>query len=197
VIPASFLHQTCVEQLLAQSQQLAFAQLTEADAEAIASMAQYQEWPDGALLSDFGDPLAHAPCFLLLEGNVSVQVPLPDGRAPMVVNVETPGCVFGTDALYIPTQRYARYVADGDVACALFTASSIDNLAKQQPRLAYQLTLVTSAVVYRNFRVNLKRLALEAAMQLTEKEQFEGELKAAQYRARVALAFDPAAPRES
>ena len=43
VIPTSFLHQTCVEQLLAQSQQLAFAQLTEADAQAITSMAQYQE----------------------------------------------------------------------------------------------------------------------------------------------------------
>lgn len=186
-----FLQQICAEHLLAQSQTLTFAQLTEADAQAIANMAQYQEWPDGALLSDFGDSLAHAPCFLLLEGNVSVQIPLPDGRAPIVANVEVPGCVFGTDALYLPTKRYARYAANGDVACALFTANSIDSLAQRRPDLAYKLMVMMSAVVYRNFRVNVKRLAIDAALQLNEKEQFEGELKAAQHRAKVALAIDP------
>jgi CRP-like cAMP-binding protein len=185
------LQQTCAEHLLAQSQQLAFAQLTEADAKAIATIAQYQEWPDGALLSDFGEPLAHAPCFLLLEGNVAVHIPLPDGRAPLVANVETPGCVFGTDALYVPTKRYARYVADGDVSCALFTTASIDQLAQRRPDLTYKLMVIMSAVMFRNFRVNVKRLALDAAMQLNEKEQFEGELKAAQHRAKVALAIDP------
>ena len=191
VIPTSFLHQTCVEQLLAQSQQLAFAQLTEADAQAITSTAQYQKWPDGAQLSDFGDPLAHAPCFLLLEGNVAVLIPLPDGRAPFVADVEVPGCVFGTDALFMPTKRYARYVADGDVSCALFTTASIDQLAQRRPDLTYKLMVIMSAVMFRNFRVNVKRLAIDAAMQLNEKEQFEGELKAAQHRAKVALAIEP------
>ncbi|NJS36542.1 MAG: hypothetical protein HC765_09135 [Brachymonas sp.] len=85
-------------------------------------------------------------------------------------------------------------MADGDVACALFTAASIDQLAQRRPDLAYKLVTVISAVVYRNFRVNVKRLAIDAAMQLNEKEQFEGELQAAQHRAKVALAIDPDAP---
>jgi CRP-like cAMP-binding protein len=189
-----FLHQICVEHLIAQSQQLTFAQLSSAEAQALAQAAQYQHWPDEAILSDFGDPLENAPCFLLLEGNVSVRIPLPDGREPLVANVEQPGCVFGTDALYLPTRRYAQYVAGGDVSCALFTASSINNLAKQRPELAYKLVVLLGAVVYRNFRVNVKRLAIDAAMQLAEKEQFEGELKAAQHRAKVALGINPDAP---
>jgi CRP-like cAMP-binding protein len=184
------LHQFCVDHLLAQSQLVAFAQLSEEQAALVADAAYYQQWPDGALLSTFGDPLAKAPCFLLLEGNVAVQIALPGGRAPVVANVEVPGCIFGTDALYMPTQRYARYVADGDVACALFTANGIDALAKRRPELAYRLVALIGASIFRNFRTNVKRLAIDAAMQLNEKEQFEGELQAAQHRAKVALAID-------
>ena len=190
----SILHQICADQLLAQSQRLSFAQLSEAEADAIAKIAQYQQWSDGTFLSNFGDSLAQAPCFLLLEGNVAVQIPLPDGRAPVVANVEIPGCIFGTDALFMPTERYARYLADGDVACALFTANSIETLAKWRPELAYKLMALVSACIFRNFRVNVKRLAIDAAMQLNEKEQFEGELKAAQFRAKVALGINPEEP---
>jgi hypothetical protein len=53
---------------------------------------------------------------------------------------------------------------------------------------------LVSACIFRNFRVNVKRLAIDAAMQLNEKEQFEGELKAAQFRAKVALGINPDAP---
>ncbi|NJM43808.1 MAG: Crp/Fnr family transcriptional regulator [Brachymonas sp.] len=191
----AYLHPICADHLLDASRATQFAQLSHADAANIAAMAQYQYWASGDVLSNFGDPLAQAPCFLVIEGNVRVEIALPDGRAPLVANVETPGCVFGTDALYMPTKRYARYVADGDVACALFTAASIDQLAQRRPDLAYKLVTVISAVVYRNFRVNVKRLAIDAAMQLNEKEQFEGELQAAQHRAKVAVAIDPdAAP---
>jgi CRP-like cAMP-binding protein len=185
------LHQYCVEHLLAQSQQVTLAKLSHSQAERIAEAAQYQHWLDGATLSNFGDPLAKAPCFLVLEGNVAVQIALPGGRAPVVANVEVPGCIFGTDALFMPTQRYARYVADGDVSCALFTTNSIDALSKRHPELAYKLMVLIGAIVFRNFRVNVKRLAIDAAMQLNEKEQFEGELKAAQHRAKVALSIDP------
>jgi CRP-like cAMP-binding protein len=130
VATPSILHQICADQLLAQSQRLSFAQLSEAEADAIANIAQYQQWSDGTFLSNFGDSLAQAPCFLLLEGNVAVQIPLPDGRAPVVANVEIPGCIFGPDALFMPTERYARYLADSDVACALFTASNIDSVGQ-------------------------------------------------------------------
>lgn len=191
------LRQICIEHLLAQSEQLAFAQLTPAEAKAIAEVAEYQIWPDGEILSDFGDSLDKAPCYLVLEGHVTVLIPLPDGRKPIVANVEVPGNVFGTDALYMPTQRFARYVADGDVACALFTVRSIEALAKRSPDIAYKLVVMFGAVVYRNFRINVKRLAIDAAMQLNEKEQFEGELKAAQYRAKVALGINPDAPPAS
>jgi CRP-like cAMP-binding protein len=194
---AAYLKPLCVEQLVAQSQQLAFAQLTEGDAQAIADIAQYQSWPDGGILSEFGTPLATAPFYLLLQGNVAVQIALPDGRASVVANVEVPGCIFGTDVLFMPTRRYAQYLADGDVACALFTARDVDTLAKRRPDLAYKLMTLIGAIIFRNFRVNVKRLALDAAMQLNEKEQFEGELKAAQHRAKVALAIDPDATGES
>jgi CRP-like cAMP-binding protein len=190
-MPASHLNPLCVEHIVAQSQQLEFAQLSSSDAQAIADMAQYQCWPDGGILSAFNTPLDTAPFYLLLEGNVAVQIPLPDGRAPLVANVEVPGCVFGTDVLFLPTRRYAQYVADGDVACALFTANSVEALAKRRPELAYKLMTLIGATIYRNFRVNVKRLAIDAALQLSEKEQFEGELKAAQHRAKVALAIDP------
>jgi CRP-like cAMP-binding protein len=192
----SHLRQACAEHLLAQSQQLSFARLTRAEAEAIADTAQYQQWPDDGVLSQFGDPLRKAPCFLVLEGHVAVHIALPDGRSPLVANVETPGCIFGTDALYMPTERYARYVADGDVACALFTAQGIDVLGQLRPELAYKLTVLIGAAIFRNFRINVKRLAIDAAMQIAEKEQFEGELKAAQHRAKVALTVNPDAPRK-
>lgn len=188
------LHEVCIEHLLAQSGRLTFAQLSSAEARAIADIAEYQIWPDGGILSDFGDPLGNAPCFLILEGNVTVQIALPGVQETIVANVEVPGCVFGTDALYIPTERFARYVADGDVACALFTVRSIEALGKRRPELAYKLVVMMGAVVYRNFRVNVKRLAIDAAMQLNEKEQFEGELRAAQHRAKVALGINPDAP---
>ena len=184
-------HPVCVELLLAQSQQLTFAQLSDADAKALADAAQFQSWADGSRLSDFGARLTKAPFYFLLEGNVAVQIALPDGRAPMVANVEVPGCIFGTDALFMPTERYARYVADGDVTCALFTASSIEALAERRPDLAYKLMALIGASIFRNFRVNVKRLAIDAAMQLNEKAQFEGELQAAQHRAKVALAINP------
>jgi CRP-like cAMP-binding protein len=187
----------CVEHLIAQSQQLALAELGHADAQAIANAAQCQEWPDGAILSDFNAPLADAPCFLLLDGHVAVHIPLPGDRTPIVANVETPGSIFGTDALYMPTTRYARYVADGDVSCALFTARGIDELARRRPDLAYKLMVLIGASIFKNFRVNVKRLAIDAAMQLNEKEQFEGELQAAQHRAKVALGIDPDAQTRS
>jgi CRP-like cAMP-binding protein len=191
IVPNTYLHSVCAEQLFAQSQLLEFAQLTASEAQAVAEIAQYQRWPDGGILSEFGAPLASAPFFLLLEGNVSVLIALPDGRAPLVANVEVPGCIFGTDVLFLPTKRYAQYMADGDVACALFTASHVENLAKRRPELAYKLMTLIGATIYRNFRVNVKRLAIDAAMQLNEKEQFEGELQAAQLRAKVALAVNP------
>lgn len=187
----SFQRQVCAQLLLAESQELAFAQLTSSEAEAIANIAQYQQWPDGSILSDFGTPLAQAPCYLLLEGYVAVQIALPGERAPIVANVEVPGCIFGTDALYLPTERFARYVADGDVTCALFTAKSIDALAARRPELGYKLVALIGASVFRNFRINIKRLAIDAAMQISEKEQFEGELQAAQHRAKVALGINP------
>ena len=190
-MPKPIFYPVCVELLLAQSQQLAFAQLSEADARAIADAAQYQSWPDGSFLSDFGARLTQAPFYFLLEGFVAVQIALPGGRAPVVANVEEPGCIFGTDALFMPTERYARYVADGDVTCALFTASSMEALAQRRPDLAYKLMTLISSSIFKNFRVNVKRLAIDAAMQLNEKEQFEGELKAAQHRAKVALAINP------
>jgi CRP-like cAMP-binding protein len=180
--------------LVAETRLLPFAQITSAEATAIADMALYQRWHDGAVISDFGDPLADAPCFLLIEGNVAVQIALPDGREPLVVHVERPGSVFGTDALYMPSQRFARYVADGDVVCALFTAKSMDAMAQRHPVMAYKLIAMMGALVYRNFRVNVKRLAIDASMHLSEKEQFEGELKAAHYRSKVALGVDPDAP---
>jgi CRP-like cAMP-binding protein len=182
-------HQLCVEYLLAQSEQLAFAQLSSAEAKAIADLAHFQHWPDGSILSEFGTPLATAPFYLLLEGNVAVQIALPGRRLPIVANVEVPGCIFGTDALFMPTQRYAQYVADGDVVCALFTAKGINDLAKRRPELAYKLAALVGASVFRSFRTSVKRLAIDASMQLSEKEQFEGELKAAQHRAKVALAM--------
>jgi CRP-like cAMP-binding protein len=185
------LNALCAEHLLAQSEELAFAQLSDSDAQAIANIAQYQSWPDGSFLSEFGASLEKAPFYLLLEGNVAVQIALPDGRAPIIANVEVPGCIFGTDALFLPTRRYAQYLADGEVSCALMTASAVDALAKRQPELAYKLMTLIGATIYRNFRVNVKRLALDAAMQLNEKEQFEGELKAAQHRAKVALGINP------
>lgn len=49
-------------------------------------------------------------------------------------------------------------------------------------------------LVYRHFRVNVKRLALDAALHLAEKEQFEGELAAARGRAKVAVGMDPDVP---
>lgn len=165
-----------------------------ADAQAIASAAEFVSWADGERLSDFGLPLAGAPFFFLVEGNVRVEIPLPDGRIPIVAHVHEPGDVFGTDALYLPTQRYARYVADGDTVCATFTARSLDALAQRQPDLAYKLMMVVGALVFRSFRVNVKRLALDASMQITEKEQFAGELSAARRRAKVALGIDPDAP---
>jgi CRP-like cAMP-binding protein len=190
----SRLRQTCAEHLLTQSRKLTFAQLLESEARAIADMAEYQQWPDGAVVSDFGAKLVKASSYLLIEGNVAVHIALPDGREPIVVNVETPGCVFGTDALFMPTERYARYIADGDVSCALFTASSIEAIAARRPELAYKLMALIGIDIFRKFRRNVKRLAIDAAMQLSEKEQFEGELRAAQYRAKVALGVNPDAP---
>lgn len=43
----------------------------------VADVADLQRWPDRGVLSEFGDPLEDAPFFLLLEGYVSVQIPLP------------------------------------------------------------------------------------------------------------------------
>jgi hypothetical protein len=103
----------------------------------------------------------------------------------------SPAAFFGTDVLFLPTRRYAQYLADGEVICALFTARSVEALSERRPALAYKLMAVIGLTIYRNFRVNVKRLAIDAAMQLNEREQFEGELKAAQHRAKVALAVNP------
>lgn len=54
-----------------------------------------------------------------------------------MANVETPGNLFGTDALFLPSQRYAWYVADGEVLCALFTARTVETLARRTPTAAY------------------------------------------------------------
>jgi hypothetical protein len=47
------------------------------------------------------------------------------------------------------------------------------------------------ASIFRKFRINIKRLAINASSEISEKEQFEGELKAAQHHANVALGIDP------
>jgi CRP-like cAMP-binding protein len=190
-MPKHVMQPSCVELLLAQSQQLTFAQLSKSEAEAIADIAQYQSWEDGSFLSDFGAPLAKAPFYLLLQGYVAVQIALPGRSAPIVANVEEPGCIFGTDALFMPTERYARYVTDGDVTCALFTTQTMEALSQRRPELAYKLLALVGASIFKNFRINIKRLAINAAMAISEKEQFEGELSAAQHRAKVALGIDP------
>ena len=190
-MPKHVMQTSCVELLLAQSQQLAFAQLSNAEAEAIADIAQYQSWQDGSILSDFGAPLAKAPFYFLLQGYVAVQIALPGRSAPIVANVEEPGCFFGTDSLYMPTERYARYVTDGDVTCALFTTQTMETLSQRRPELAYKLLALVGASIFRNFRINIKRLAINASMAISEKEQFEGELQAAQHRAKVALGINP------
>ena len=190
-MPKHVMQPSCVELLLAQSQQLAFAQLSNAEAEAIADIAQFQSWQDGSILSDFGAPLAKAPFYFLLQGYVAVQIALPGRSAPIVANVEEPGCFFGTDSLYMPTERYARYVTDGDVTCALFTTQTMETLSQRRPELAYKLLALVGASIFRNFRINIKRLAINASMAISEKEQFEGELQAAQHRAKVALGIDP------
>lgn len=192
--PPQHLRAACVDLLMHTSAGLPMSRLSRSEAQAVADAVVFARWADGTHLSNPGDPLATAPFFFLVEGHVCVQIPLPDGRPPVVAAVEQPGSVFGTDVLFMPTQRYARYVADGDVVCALFTAASLDAFAKRRPEVAFKLMVGIGAQVFRNFRVNVKRLALDAAMHLSEKEQFEGELAVARRRAKVALGLDPDAP---
>lgn len=91
----------------------------------------------------------------------------------------------------VPAGGLSITLTVGDVTCALFTTQTMETLSQRRPELAYKLLALVGASIFRNFRINIKRLAINASMAISEKEQFEGELQAAQHRAKVALGINP------
>ena len=98
--------------------------------------------------------------FLLLSGEVSVLLPLPDGTHQRVATLSA-GMTFGEMAVLGQTKRTATVYADSTTECWLLEAHRFDELAQDHPRLKI---------------VVLENLAQSLAARLKQSNQLIGAL---------------------
>jgi glutaminase len=100
--------------------------------------------------------------FLILQGEVSVLLPLPDGGSQRVATLG-PGALFGEMVLLGQRRRMATVQAEQEVRCLSLSAADLDNLARDFPQVKIQV---------------LQNLALELAGKLRQANQLIGALAA-------------------
>jgi len=123
-----------------------------AQVEALRAQLQFKQFEAGATIVQAGDP-ADA-LYLLMRGEVSVQVMLPQGGYKRLATLSA-GMSFGEMALLQGGARSADVRADTAVSCGVLSRRSFEQIEQQQPALALLLWR------------NLLRSSSETALRLT------------------------------
>lgn len=104
----------------------------EEDVALLAGVLQRRRYARGGQVVAAGDPSGEV--YLLMDGEVSVAVELPDGGHRRVSTL-TPGAMFGERAMIGSTRRSADVDADTDVELLLLSTEAFDALGETAPRL--------------------------------------------------------------
>ncbi len=105
---------------------------------AVAGIAREVSYPPGAELFAEGGAAAH--CWLIRDGHVALETPVP-GRAPVVVQTLGPGDLVGWSWLIPPYEWHYTAAARGPVRAAQLDTARLRALADADPALGYPLTL--------------------------------------------------------
>jgi glutaminase len=114
-----------------------FARLCAQDVARIRPLMRHESYRRGTTIIVSGD-LNDDRIFLLLSGEVSVILPLPDGTHQRVSTL-SPGMNFGEVAVLGHSRRTATVYADTDAECWVFNARAFDRLAAEYPHLKIAL----------------------------------------------------------
>jgi glutaminase len=127
---------------------------------AVELVAELQPVTTGDVIVRTGD--AADAMYFVLEGSVSVRVPLASGRSRRLSTLGA-GVAFGEMAILDDQPRSADVVADEDGALARLAVDDLRELAIEHPNLA--------ATLYRNLSVALSRRLRSANEQVRALEQ--------------------------
>jgi glutaminase len=97
---------------------------------------EHRSYPAGALIVCKGDPAEEI--YLLLSGEVSVVVDLPNGRLQRLATLSA-GMAFGELAVVNRAPRNADVRADTPVECAILSTRAFDELGRTAPRIKMQV----------------------------------------------------------
>lgn len=109
---------------------------SEADLAWLAAQAPLRNWDPASWVLRRGDP---ADClYLLLRGEVSVLIELPQGGTQRLATLSA-GMCFGEAALLYTATRGADVRADTEVECAVLPVSALQQAEAERPALALQI----------------------------------------------------------
>lgn len=112
------------------------AGLSPADLDWLGTQVATRVWEPGSAVVQRGDPADSL--FLLLRGEVSVLIALPQGGTQRLATL-TEGMSFGESALLDGGQRSADVRADTEVACAVLPVAALRRAERERPALALGL----------------------------------------------------------
>ena len=138
-----------------------FAGLQADELKQLDAIVQRVSLPRGTLMMKVGEN-DNDCVYLVLQGEVSISMPLPDGTQQRLALLG-PGAVFGEMALLGRRRRTANVQVEQDTVCLALSASELDQIARTAPQL--------KIVVLRN-------LACELAGKLTRANHLIGALAA-------------------
>jgi glutaminase len=110
--------------------------LTPNEVATLESLLKSKSYRSGDLIIRKGDPAAEI--FLLMSGEVSVRVDLPNGQIKRLSTLSA-GMAFGEIAVINRTVRSADVYADTEVECYLLSTSSFDELGRTHPTIKMTL----------------------------------------------------------
>lgn len=110
--------------------------LTPNEVTTLESLLKSKSYRSGDLIIRKGDPAAEI--YLLMSGEVSVRVDLPNGQIKRLSTLSA-GMAFGEIAVINRTVRSADVYADTDVECYLLSTSSFDELGRTHPTIKMTL----------------------------------------------------------
>ena len=156
----------------------ALLHLTPPEAAALVALMRLMRFGPGVTLFREGDGTRLDHLLLVLEGEVSVEVGVGGGMAPVAISVVGPGSVIGEMALLDGAPRSASCTTVSSVLAAVLSRHGLEALIDQQPRVAVKLLIGLGSRTGERLRALGEQLQMYA--KVAEDQQVEiGRLRAA------------------
>ena len=151
----------------------ALLNLTPPEAAALVAQMRLMHFGPGVTLFREGDGVWLDHLLLLLEGEVSIEIGVGGGLAPVAISVIGPGSVIGEMALLDGAPRSASCTTVSAVQAAALSRHGLEVLIDQQPRVAVKLLIGLGSRTGERLRALGEQLQMYAGVVERQQQQID------------------------